>query len=251
MIENNSNWKEKARKSVKYLTLIAMLIFLISVSIVESVPSAPIITYVSNTTYTSGIVNRSQDAKGTITTVTLASTQQDYKWKAYVGNVSGTLALSDVNGKAIYDWSSGTATGEIYVSRFSNINWGNIACALQVTIDNEQTGIGMATGVKDNINATFNATNHFTFLVGVTSMSNCRSTATYINGAAQTMGAGASFQEVLLRDTGTGNMVYAGLINASTVGYQGGTNRNDFQIIIGENESASTPTPYYFWVELG
>jgi hypothetical protein len=222
----------------------------LSVSFVTSVPSAPIINYVSNTTYTSGLVNRSVDAKGTITTVTLSSTQQDYKWKAYVGNVSGTLALADAGGKAIYDWSSGTVTGEVYVSRYSNINWNNMACVLQSTIDAEESNLSMSTTVKDNINNTFNATNHVSFLVGTTNISGCRSTATYINGVPQVMGPAANFQEILLRDTGTGNMVYAGLINAGTLGFNN-VNKYDFQVIVGENESATIPTNYYFWVELG
>jgi hypothetical protein len=249
MNDYKSIWNVNIRRTAGYLLLVAILIFLLSVSFVASVPSAPIIAYSSNTTYTSGIVNRSVDVKGTITTVILTSTQQDYKWKAYVGNVSGTLALSDATGKAIYDWSSGTATGEVYVSRFSNINWNNIACVTQGAIDNEETGISMSTTIRDNINATFNATNHGSFLVGTTPISGCRSTATYINGAAQTMGPSAYFQEILLRDTATSNLVYAGIINASTLGYN--NQRYDFQVIVGENESATNPSPYFFWVELG
>ena len=242
-------WNVNIRRSRGYLILVAILVFLSTVSFVVSVPSAPVITYISNTTYTSGIVNRSTDVKGTITTVVLTSTQQDYKWKAYVGNVSGTLALSDASGKAIYDWSSGTALGEVYVSRFSNINWNSVSCAIQTSIDNEETGISMATSIKDNINSTFNATNHVTFSVGTTPMNGCRSTATYLNGAAQVMTSSASFQEILLRDNSTNNLVYTGIINASTNGYN--NQRYDFQIIVGENESATNPSPYFFWVELG
>ena len=251
MNDYKSIWNMNFRKSSGYLLFIAILIFLLSVSFVSSVPSAPVPpTYISNTTYTSGIVNRSTDAKGTITTVTLSSTQQDYKWKAYVGNVSGTLALASASGKAIYDWTAGTPTGEIYVSRFSNINWNLIGCADQASINTEQTGISMASGIRDNINATFNYTNHASFLVGTTNMTGCRSTATYLTTGAQTMGSSALFQEILLRDTGTGNMVYTGLINSHTLGYDGVQNY-DFQIIVGENESATTPSTYFFWVELG
>jgi hypothetical protein len=45
-------------------------------------------------------------------------------------------------------------------------------------------------------------------------------------------------------------MVYTGLINSHTLGYDGVQNY-DFQIIVGENESATTPSTYFFWVELG
>jgi len=241
-------WNVNIRRSGGYLILLAILVFLLSMSFVTSLPAAPVITYYSNTTYASGIVNRSMDAKGTITTVVLTAAQQDYKWKAYVGNVSGTLALSDVNGKAIYDWTSGTPAGQVYVSRFSNINWNNIACASQASIDTEETGISMATNIKDNINSTFNATNHGPFIVGTVPISGCRSTATYLNGASQPMN-NAVFQEILLRDTATNNLVYTGIINATTLGFDN-VHRYDFQIIVGENESATIPSTYFFWVEL-
>jgi len=252
MNNNNSTWNVNIKNSGGYLILVAILVFLLSISFVASAPSAPIINYVTNTTYTSGIINRSIDAKGTITTVTLSSTQQDYKWKAYVGNVSGTLALADAGGKAIYDWSSGTVTGEVYISRYSNINWNNITCAVQSTIDAEQSNLSMASTIRDNINSTFNSSTHASFLVGTTNItsSSCRSIATYLNGVPQALGPTANFQEILLRDSGTGNLVYAGLINAGVTGYNN-ANKYDFQIIVGENESATIPTNYYFWVELG
>jgi hypothetical protein len=249
-MKNNKNINAVGlKKSGIYLLLAVLVIYLLSISLVVAVPASPSITYVSNTTYSAGLVNRSSDAKGTITTLTLSSNQQDYKWKAYVGNVTGRLVLDDASGDSIYDWSTGVVAGEVYVSRFSNINWNSIACVNQASIDTEQTGLSMSSIVKDNINATFNYTNHVAFDVGTTSISGCRSTATYINDAAQTMGPGASFQEILLRDTTTSNLIYAGIINSSVTGYNGQS--YDFQMIIGENESASTPTQYYFWVELG
>ena len=238
-------WNVNIRKSSGYLLFVLLLVFLLSVSFVVSLPTAPVApTYISNTT--SGLVNRSIDAKGTITTVTLSSTQQDYKWKAYVGNVTGKLALSNAGGQAIYDWTSGTPTGEVYVSRFSSITWASIACADQTAINNEQTGISMGTGIRDNINATFNYTTHTPFLTGVVPLSGCRSTATYVNNAAQSMSS-ARFQEILLMSGG--NLVYAGLINASSAGYD--NNNYDFQMIIAENESSTIPSTYFFWVELG
>ena len=48
--------------------------------------------------------NRS-DAGGTITTMVLSAVQQNDKWKAYVGNVSGSLTLDDSNGYTIYRWA--------------------------------------------------------------------------------------------------------------------------------------------------
>ncbi len=254
MSNYKSIWDVNIRKSGANLLLIVLLIFLLSISFVASVPSAPVITYSSNTTYTSGIVNRSTDAKGTITTITLDSKQQDFKWKAYVGNVSGTLALANAGGTSIYDWAAGTPTGEVYISRFSNINWASIDCAIAASWNAEHTALGITGTASDSINATFNYTTHAAVTVGTNpARSNCQSTATYVNGLRSNnpMGPAADFQEILLRDTATvgDHMIYAGRIDDNTVGYDGAN--YDFQMIVAENESATIPTTYFFWVELG
>jgi hypothetical protein len=109
----------------------------------------------------------------------------------------------------------------------------------------------MSSTSRDNINSTFNYTTHKSFLVGTVniSQSSCRSTATYINDAAQSISVSSLFQEVLLRDTTNSNLLYAGMIDNDQAGYN--SNTFDFQVIVGENESSSIPTNYYFYVELG
>jgi hypothetical protein len=229
---------------------IVLLGILILSKLAFAVPSAPSINYISNSSSTSGLQNRSTDEKGTITVVTLSANQQDYKWKAYVGNITGKVALADANSMSIYDWNLGTAGGgEVYVSRFSNINWGNIACVNQASINTEQTGLSMSLTIGDNINATFNETSHRGFNVGTIPISGCRSTATYLNGNPQVMSSSARFQEILLRDTATGNMVYTTLMESAQSGYD--NLPHDFQLLVAENESATVPSTYFFWVELG
>lgn len=229
---------------------IGLLGILILSKLAFALPSAPSITYVSNSTSTSSLQNRSVDEKGTITVVTLDANQQDYKWKAYVGNITGKVALDDANGMSIYDWNLGTAGGgEVYVSRFSNINWNNISCANQTSIDTEQIGVSMGAGASDSISATFNETTHRDFNVSTTLISGCRSTATYVNGNPQVMNSTARFQEMLLRDSGTNNMIYSTFIEAAQNGYD--NLPHDFQLLVAENESATVPSTYFFWVELG
>ena len=230
---------------------IILLGFLIFAKLTFALPSASIPSYVSNSTATATLANDSTAAKGTITTITLSANQQSFKWKAYVGNVSGKVALDDANGKSIYDWNLGTSQGgEVYVSRFSNINWYSIGCADLPSITAEQNGLSMAAGIADNINATFNYTNHSPLTVATNPvLNNCRSTATYINDNPQTMNSAAFFQEILLRDTTTGNMIYSTIIQSAHTGYD--NNQHDFQLLVAENESATVPTTYFFWVELG
>lgn len=238
----------------KYVVIAILMLYAIFflVSEVYAIPSPPQITYVSNSTYTATSTNRSVDQKGTITVLTMNLNQQDYRWKAYVGNVTGTLALDDANSKSIYDWSLTTITGEVYVSRASTINWINVSCVNQTVIDNEQTALGMSLSSVDNINRTFNYTLHTSFLVGTKNItaSSCRNTYTYINDAPQTPSVTAKFQEILLKDDITSSLIYATILEQDQLSYDG-VNTYDFQIIVAENESSSVPTNYYFYVELG
>jgi hypothetical protein len=245
----------KAQTQWLFLGLIGLLILSSTIYLSTTVyafPSAPTIQYISNSSAAASLVNRTQDMQGTITTIILSANQQDFKWKAYVGNVTGKVALDDANGKTIYDWNLGTAGGgEVYVSRFSNINWASIACVNQTTIDSEDAGLGISASAGDSINATFNYTNtnHRSFNVGVIPISSCRAAATYVNDTAQNLVSTALFQEILLMDTAHSEMVYSTLIESGQKGFDSA--QHDFQLLVAENESATAPTPYFFWVELG
>ncbi len=243
----------KTKTKAFFLALLSLLMLSSLMHFVRALPTGPSITYVSNTTAASLITNRSQDTKGTITTITLSAIQQDYKWKAYVGNVSGKLALADASGKSIYDWSLGTISGgKVFVTRSNSVSWANVACVNQATIDSEEAAFGTTSSLADSINLTFKYTAHKNFLVGTVNITNssCRSTATYINGAPQTVNEAAAFEEVLLRDTTTSSLIYTTLIEAQHPGYDG-VNNYDFQLLVAENESATAPLTYYFYVELG
>ena len=250
MILKIKNWTEKIVKAIFVLILLTSLFSTLEYA--SATPTSPSIVYVSNSTFVGGVTNRSQDVKGTITTLTLSANQQDYKWKAYVGNVSGSFTLDDANAKTIYNWNEGTATGEVYVSRASSINWVNVSCVNQSVIDNEEAAFGTSSGQVDSINKTFNYTIHKSFLVGTKNISNstCRSTATYINDAAQSITESAFFQELLLKDDISSSLIYTTIIEQHHLGYDG-ANNFDFQLLVAENESATAPTMYYFYVELG
>jgi len=214
-------------------------------------PASPAISYLSNSTAATVSSNRSTDVKGTITVLTMSVNQQDYKWKAYVGNISGGLALDDANAKSIYDWTMTSVSGQIYATRSSSVNWANVSCVNDSIVNAEQGGLGMGSTDRDNINNTFNYTIHKSFLVGTKNISNstCKSTATYINDTAQVMSATAKFQEILLRDEISSSLIFTGLIDDNSPAYDG-KSTYDFQIIVAENESATIPTLYYFYAEL-
>ena len=252
-LDKNASRMKRTKLSQFTSFIVLMLIGLCFLNLIfeaSALPAGPTIIYVTNSTAVTNLTNRSNDAKGTITTLRMDLNQQDYKWKAYVGNVSGKLALDDANSKSIYDWTLGTPSGKVFATRASTINWNSVGCVGSSVITSEQTALGMTASSIDNINSTFNFTIHRSFLVGVIniSQSSCRSTATYINDAAQTITVNSPFQEVLLNDS-SNSLIYTTLISSATVGYNGLP--YDFQMIVGENESGTSHIPYYFYVELG
>ena len=196
--------------------------------------------------------NRS-DAGGTITTLTLNSVQQDTRWKAYVGNVSGRLSLDNAAGSTIYDWElSGAIAGEVYVTRYSTVTFSNLSCANSGNISAESTYMNMTLSQADGLNRTFNYTDHRAITIGTVppvsiSADSCPSTATYVNDTRQNMSATQDYDEVLLQDPSS-RVVFATIIDDDSNGYD--NSPYDFQLIIPENAANATPTTYYFFTEL-
>jgi len=187
-------------------------------------------------------------AGGSFTSLLLNATTQTMRWKAYVGNVTGSFKLQDASNATIYDWSITTVAGEIYASRNSSVNWSAIQCASNATLQTEQTQINMSTSKDDSINRTFNGTTHKSFYVGTKLITNstCRAIATYVNNTRQTVNESATFQEVLLQDSQ--KIVYTTLLENKARGYNNGS--FDFQMIVAESDINPTPSTYYFWAEL-
>lgn len=219
-------------------------------------PMGADVGYISNDTYGFSAESRT-DLGGTITTIQLASTQQNPGWKAYVGNITGTLVLKNSDGYSIFEWAlnDSTMSGYVYVSRNGSLAWSSVACANTAVIDAEQAFLGISTADTDSINKTFNYTTHQSMAissVGTIANSTCPSTATYVNGSAQVIEEGSYFQEILL--SSESNLVYATFINQDTFGYDNnaslGDIKYDFQLIVAENSSTSVGTTYYFYAEI-
>jgi len=230
-----------------------LLLFLFGLTIFSSataIPVGPVITYNATTNATARPAAAIATVGGSFTTLTLNTTAQTYRWKAYVGNITGKLTLADATNKSIFDWTVSSVTGEVYATRSNSaIDWASVGCADNGLINTEDTVMNMTLTSPDTINRTFNNTVHKTFYVGTTKIQNstCRAIATYVNGTPQTASENAVFQEILLKD-GSSNLIYTTLVNASTLGYN--NNKYDFQMILAENEYLSVPTNYYLYVEL-
>jgi hypothetical protein len=188
------------------------------------------------------------NSRSTITTMVLNSIQQSSYWKAYVGNISGSLSLQNDLNYTIYSWDLTTTTGQVYASRYNNVTWSGMTCASTATVGGEETFHNM-TNTADNITRTFNWTVHKQFLVGPSTIgqNSCNSTVTWINGTRQAPTTGIPYQEVLIQDANS-YLIYLTGINDNQQGYD--NQSYDFQMIVAESDRKATPTPYYFYVEL-
>jgi hypothetical protein len=244
----------KAKSVLLLLGLACYLAFLFS-NLTTATPGGASITNISTTTY-SGTPDSRSDRGGTITTISLSTIAQDSAWKAYVGNISGSLVLRNSGGWSIYQWvlNASTMSANIFVSRNGSVTWATIRCANSTIVDSEQTFFGMLSTGPDTINKTFNYTTHRGMTissVGTIANNTCPSTATNVNGTAQTVTESAYFQEILLYDTT--NLVYGTFVNQDAWGYDNNVSAPvtyDFQFIVAENSSASTGTTYYFYADI-
>jgi len=190
------------------------------------------------------------DLGGRIITMNLNLEQQNTGWKAYIGNVTGNYVLQNAASKSIYEWPLGTSIGgEVYASRNDTVNFtsGAVTCASEAEIVTEEAIFGFSSSATDSINSTFNSTAHTGFDAGSgNSVSNCFSTSLWVNDAEQDQDANADFQEVVLHDQNV--IVFATIINDDTAGFD--NTAMDFQIMVPENKTATSGTPYYFYLEL-
>lgn len=188
---------------------------------------------------------------GSIATFNLSATIQNPRWKAFIGNVTGSFTLENDNGEAIYDWELATITGRVYASRHSGtINWNTVRCADSSELQQESLSMDHDNpdSINDNVTATFDVQNHPGFYVGATEITanSCFSLNTNVNDAAQA----SLFEEVLLID-GSSHAIYTTILEEDQAGYNG--DLYDFQMIVPERGTPgwTGSTAYYLYVELG
>jgi hypothetical protein len=217
----------------------------------SAIPSGPTITVVSNETKQPASATLLNTTGGSITIMVLNATTQNLRWKAYVGNVSGTLTLDDADDNTLFDWSLTHVIGEVYATRQSGIiNWSGINCSNETHITAEEKALNH-TSQDDNITKTFDESTHQGFYIGTREIlqNTCAAVHTYVNSSSQT----SNFEEVVLYD-GTnetnGKVVYATPLEQDQYGFD--NNLYDFQMILPEVGLATwtSSTAYYFYVEL-
>lgn len=238
--------KRSCKRLLVFLTIVVSLVFL-----TQTFAEPTGITISSNATETSSTTspdNRT-DEGGTITTLVVNAVQQNSRWKAYLGNLTGELTLADESGSSIFRWAMEGAdlTGNLFITASSSLTWGDINCSNQSIIYAEESTLLFNSSSADSINRTFNYTEHPAMTVGLVDIGvdTCRSASTYVSDAQQPQSS-ASFPLILLT-TGV-RLVYASPILNDATNYAGLT--SDFQAIVPDIDSAASTT-YYFYAEIG
>jgi hypothetical protein len=227
--------------------LVIMMVLMANIALGQ--PTGAQITYNLSETKQPSPADWINTSGGTFTTMILYAETQNPRWKAYAGNVSGTLVLDDALGFTIYNWNLTYSTGKVFASRNDSVDFDNIQCAPQGTINAENTAMNHSQTAADSINATFPYKIHKEFYVGTTYIQNstCRSTVTWVNDTKQQISEDALFQEILLTDLDS--LVYTTLLLDSKQGFN--FKRYDFQMIVAEKDLPGLQaTPYYFYMEL-
>ena len=76
---------------------------------------------------------------------------------------------------------------------------------------------------------------------------------TFVNATSQNITNTSLFDEVLLYDNNTDNLVYVTLMEVDEYSFRNDSSTYDYQMILPENGTigiAATATAYYFYVEL-
>jgi PBP1b-binding outer membrane lipoprotein LpoB len=245
----------------KHLDIVSIILFIaIIMAGAFAAPLPPTIQHIKNET---GPVTTATEflntTGGSITTIVLNASSQNLRWKAFVGNVTGTFTLDDAAGYTLFDWGTTAVTGQIYVTRSADaLNWSAINCTWTVTgtttnraVEENENRIMNQTSANDNITVTFRQRVHTPFYVNerLISQDSCYAINTYVNSTAQS----ARFQEVILYDgtnTTNGDLVYAAILEQDQQGFD--NDNYDFQMIVPENgaQGFQSSTAYYFYAEL-
>jgi hypothetical protein len=216
---------------------------------------------------------------GNITEIDVTGYTITQTWQGYFGNVSGTVQLADNSDNVMYNWSLASPEGEIYASTNNSIIWSYIQClnfnasgtyaddttnagatsqyGTNLTILEDMFGI--ASDDVDGVDNTFTLlgtqengeglthdlfyTNNFEFAAG-----ECYSTHLF---SASNSSEDGKFQEVLLYEPSTRSVVFTSILDEENpAGFDGNT--HDFEMLVLENGhlTDTSPTTYYFWVEL-
>jgi len=178
---------------------------------------------------------------GNITGLNIDQSRITNIWQGFFGNVSGGIVLENAAGNNFYNWSPVTIDGEIYATRNTVSDWTQINCTNQTEIYEEEERLNILNESTDGINDTFSSTAHPAFIIGISTISGCRSTRPY-----NSSGESSEFWNVLL-NSNSSNTVYTVIIDDNSNAFDNST--VDFEILVPVDREIGQST-YYFYAEL-
>jgi hypothetical protein len=155
--------------------------------------------------------------------------------------------LQDTIGNIFFNWSDALPEGEIFATRTDSVNFYSVSCITPEQITQEESYLGQQSDDVDSVTNTFNEQNHPMFYLGGKKFENdtCISTNIYDDSGKDTQ----HFYELLLSDFDS-NIIYTAIVDNNVNGFDNRT--HDFEMIVGDNghDGITSPTLYYFYVEL-
>ncbi len=276
--------KYKTNSRITSLIVIAlMVVFSTLVYAANSAePSKPSsFTLISNSTNAYPIGQVTNRTRGYIYTINIHEKQPTLKWAGFVGNITGSFALQDSKGFALYDWTIATTTGEVYASRHGESvndipNWENLVCASSANLTQEEEFMNHsisygASSNEDSMSKTFTTGVSFSaFDIGeevTISPGSCL--GANLNRNDTNSGIGQNWTQVVLKDgttwdgiglgyTGSARyrpkLTYASIIQNDSMGFNP-NETYDFQMILPMNGLTGSGVTvddiaYYFYIEL-
>ncbi len=257
------------RKNVVVLFLFALVFMTYGVMAVEPFGATP--TVINSSRAPADTAGNNSAIAGNVTELTISGFSNTQSWQGYVGNVSGTIQLADVNDNVLYNWSLASPQGEIYASTNTSLSWTYVQCLNfsadgTYASDTAQAGATSLFGTNltqleaayniitddvDGVNETFTllGSGHDLFYTNNLQFSSgeCRNTRIFNNTGA---GADNQFEEALLYDPVSRAVIFASILDEDALGFD--NKPHDFEMLVledGHGTNVATTT-YFFWVEL-
>jgi hypothetical protein len=258
--------KEVKMKTVRVILLFTLVV-LVSTFYMFNLASAvqPYGANYSNERTTTAPIDTPQShtaLAGNVSYLDISGYTTTQAWQGYYGNVSGTVQLADSNDKILYNWSLASPSGEVYASQNGTgaIIWANITCYNYTSNYSEggfrltklETRFNISTDDVDGVNETFMDSNtHEGFYTANRQITVGQCPAAYMFNSSG-LGTAGKYEEVLLTDASDDyQIVFTAILEEQDyVGFDG--TKYDFEMLVLENGHGTntSPTTYYFYVEL-
>jgi hypothetical protein len=251
--------KQKNRfRTEKFILIAFTILILTSIVLAETTPEGPSILELNSSRRTPAQASTLDAQAGNVSVISLSGTSSTQTWQGYVGNITGTIVLDNSAGNSLYVWNISDVEGEVYASESTiDFSYGNVECynytktgGSYVNLSSYETSLGLDSDDADGVDETFVAGTTYDFFYAGTNFinSDCPETQ-LLNSSGQKNPD--QFQEVLLYDLTSNNVIYTAIIEETgQLGYDGSI--WDFQMIVGENgrDGNTDTTTYYFYVEI-